>query len=272
MADLHNVLAALGSLRPEGRWRPVVTREDGGGRPEMVRQAGCAARAASRPRDSWWWRAAQVRGQLPTAARWRKMRGAWGWALGSPSAVCPAGWCGAAAGLACQLPTMWLLQARRNGLFPFTFLMASSLGQHLPFWGVSAVRQPCLQLSSIQPSPSSLICGVLTAAPASSLPTTYSRKVLIASVCEGLDELQRRKKNNKANPGIVDAQCLPASASVEDWCSVTCPRLPVLCSLWKPPDHPLQPKLFKVWVGDQGYQLKPWTSDLNSSVFCCFAI
>lgn len=57
-------------------------------------------------------------------------------------------------------------------------------------WGASAVRQPCLQLSSIQLALSTLICGVLAAGPASSLPTMYSREVLIASCYKGLGELQ----------------------------------------------------------------------------------
>lgn len=77
-----------------------------------------------------------------------------------------------------------------DGLSPFTFLMASSPGQHLVSWGASAVRQPCLQLSSIQLALSTLICGVLAAGPASSLPTMYSREVLIASCYKGLGELQ----------------------------------------------------------------------------------
>lgn len=72
-----------------------------------------------------------VLGTAAPSSRGRKICGAGGPVLGCPS-------------------TMWLL------LSPFVLLMASLPGQHLPFWGVSPVRQPLLQLSSTQPSPSTL--------------------------------------------------------------------------------------------------------------------
>ena len=145
MADLDHVSAAAGSLRPGGRWRPVVTREDGSGRPEgRFREAG---------------RAAGDGGKAGSGGH------AWGRRLGSgqplrglPPLALPT-WCGAAAGPVCQLPATWLLRALQNSL-PSPSWRPPCPGSSCPFGEselqaalLAAVLHPVLPCCPYMPGP-----------------------------------------------------------------------------------------------------------------------